>query len=298
MKGKMDCHGMTDVGRKRTNNEDQFLIADLNKSMRVHQTSLQVDDQTRLFGNSQGILLLVADGMGGAAAGERASQIAVDSLTRYLLNTMHWFLRLDHEGEDDFLENLKSALEHCQADILAEADRAPEQRGMGTTLTMAYVIWPRLYVVHAGDSRCYLARDSQLRQITTDHTMAQQLVEKGALRPEEAESSRLSHVLWKVVGGGGEKVNPEVLKAELTLGDTLLLCTDGLHKHVPDEQIVQTLALNLPAAETCHRLVDAANSAGGSDNVTVVVSHFRERHEVEAQAEQKAEVRETVGDTR
>src|SRR5436190_543537 len=93
MKGRMECYGLTDVGRSRVNNEDQFLIADLSKSMRIHQTSLGLDDQTRLFGSSQGILLLVADGMGGQAAGELASRIAVDALTRYLLNTMHWFWR-------------------------------------------------------------------------------------------------------------------------------------------------------------------------------------------------------------
>src|SRR6185436_12499077 len=120
-----------------------------------------------------------------------------------------WFLRLDEEGEDDFLESLKSALENCQSDILADADTAPERRGMGTTLTMAYLIWPRLYVVHAGDSRSYLMRGGQLKQITHDHTMAQQLVLEGALDQAEAASSRWSNVLYKVVGGSGDSVNPE-----------------------------------------------------------------------------------------
>lgn len=274
MKGKMDWHGLTDVGRKRSNNEDQFLIADLSKSMRVHQTSLGLDDQTRLFGGSQGTLLLVADGMGGHAAGERASHLAVDSLTRYLLNTMHWFLRLDEAGEDDFLDNLKLAMEHCQDEILAEAAETPERQGMGTTLTVAYVIWPKLYVVHAGDSRCYLLRGSELRQITVDHTMAQQMVEKGALKAEEAESSRWSHMLWKVVGANEDKVNPEVYKMRLELGDKMLLCTDGLHKHVADEQIGKTVGQSIAAAEICQQLVAAANEAGGSDNTTVVVAHF------------------------
>ena len=275
----MDCHGMTDVGRSRANNEDQFLVAELSKSMRVHQTSLGLDDQTRLFGSSQGVLLLVADGMGGEAAGERASQIAVHSLTSSLLNTMHWFLRLDQAGEDDFLDNLKGALEHCQEEILTEAQHEPDRRGMGTTLTMAYVIWPRLYVVHAGDSRCYLARGGELRQITTDHTVARQLVERGQLSPEQAETSRFSNILWKVVGGSPEAVNAEVHKAELAVGDTLLLCTDGLQKHVGDDEISQLLARDRPAAETCQQLIDAANAAGGSDNTTVVVARFRQFNE-------------------
>jgi serine/threonine protein phosphatase PrpC len=292
MKGKMDWHGLTDIGKKRKNNEDQFLIADLSKSMRVHQTSLGLDDQTRLFGSSQGTLLLVADGMGGHAAGERASHLAVDSLTRYLLNTMHWFLRLDQKGEDDFLDNLKSALEHCQEEILAEAAEAPERHGMGTTLTVAYLIWPQLYIVHAGDSRCYLARGSELKQITHDHTMAQQFVEQGTLRAEDAESSRWSHVLWKVVGGTDDKVNPEVHKIHLELGDRLLLCTDGLHKHVSDEQIRQVIVRPIPAAETCQQLVDAANEEGGSDNITVVVAHFCGRESQETLLAQVAEEKE------
>src|SRR5437763_9216083 len=117
MRGKMDCFGLTDVGTAREANEDQFLIADLNKSMLIHQTSLQLEDHTRLFGGSQGKLLLVADGMGGHVAGQRASTLAVDTVTRYVLNTMSWFLRLEPGREDDLQEELKTALERCQQRI-------------------------------------------------------------------------------------------------------------------------------------------------------------------------------------
>src|SRR5262249_35591209 len=158
----------TDRGRVRESNEDQFLIANLTKSMLVHQTSLGLDEQTHLFGTSMGRLLLVADGMGGHAAGKRASALAVDSLTAYVLNTMHWFFRLRQDDEEQFLDDLKHALAYCQERVRAEGERVPGRRGMGTTLTMAYLIWPRLYVVHAGDSRCYLLRKGRLRQITRD----------------------------------------------------------------------------------------------------------------------------------
>src|SRR5437763_14295092 len=114
MLGKMDCYGLTDTGRVRAANEDQYLIADLSKSMRIYRTSLELDDQTRLYGSSQGKLFLVADGMGGHAAGKRASALAVDSLATYVLNTMHWFFRLHHDREDYFEDDLKAALEHCQ----------------------------------------------------------------------------------------------------------------------------------------------------------------------------------------
>src|SRR5262249_38518521 len=156
MRCKMDCSGLTDVGRVRQTNEDQFLIADLNKSMLVRQTSLSLDDHTRLFGGSQGALLVVADGMGGHAAGKQASTLAVQTLEHYVLNTMPWFFHLQQDQETDLQDELKSAMEACQHSIETAAAARPEQHGMGTTLTMAYLLWPRLYVVHVGDSRCYL----------------------------------------------------------------------------------------------------------------------------------------------
>lgn len=297
MQGKMDCHGLSDRGKAREVNEDQFLIADLNKSMRVHQTSLGIEDQTRLFGGSQGKVLLVADGMGGHAGGERASTLAVDAVTTYLLNNMRWLFRLHEDPQDDFLDDLKSALDQCQSRVSAEAERTPQRKGMGTTLTMAYVVWPRLYVVHVGDSRCYLLRKSELKQITTDHTVAERYVEAGAMEPEEAETSRWSDVLWNVVGGDSDELLPEVHKAELQIGDTLLLCTDGLNKHVPDGQIAQSLDADSDAERTCCRLVEVANDAGGTDNVTVVVARFLERDEHEEALEAEASLDEVIART-
>ena len=297
MQGKMDCHGLSDRGKVREVNEDQFLIADLSKSMRVHQTSLGIEDQTRLFGGSQGKVLLVADGMGGHAGGERASILAVDAVTNYLLNNMRWFFRLHEDPQEDFLDDLKSALDQCQSWVSAEAERTPQRKEMGTTLTMAYVVWPRLYVVHVGDSRCYLLRKSELRQITTDHTVAERYVEAGAMKPEEAETSRWSDVLWNVVGGDSDDISPEVYKAELQIGDTLLLCTDGLNKHVPDGQIAQSLYADSDAERTCCRLVEAANDAGGTDNVTVVVARFLDWDEQQEALEAEASLDEVIAQT-
>jgi protein phosphatase len=287
MLGKMDCSGLTDPGRVRQQNDDQYLIASLSKSMQVHQTSLDLDDQTRLFGASQGKLLLVADGLGGGpSGGRRASALAVNSLTTYVLNTMHWFFRLRPDLEDQFLDDLKAALEFCQQRIHAEAERTPEHRGMGTTLTMAYLTWPRLYVVHAGDSRCYLLRGGRLRQLTRDHSLGGEPLGREA--PEGNGGTAWGRLLWNFVGGSSDELTVEVYRAELALGDTLLLCTDGLTRHVPDAQLANLLAADTPSAETCRRLVEAANDAGGSDNVTVVVAHFRDakrQHAVQYAAE-------------
>lgn len=273
---QFDCHGLTDIGKVRDVNEDQFLIAELSKSMLVQQTSLSFEDDTRWFGGSQGQLLLVADGMGGHASGERASTVAVDAVAHYVLNTMPWFFRLDQQHEDDLHDELKAAMERCQASIQAEVEAIPKRHGMGTTLTLGYILWPRMYVVHVGDSRCYLLRSGKLEQVTRDHTIAQQMVDGGTLEPDAIEESRWSHMLWNTVGGPSSELNPEVYKAKLSVGDTLLFCTDGITRHLPDSQLVKLLGVNESAEQTCHKLVDAANEAGGKDNIAVVVARFLE----------------------
>jgi protein phosphatase len=267
---------MTDIGRVRKTNEDQFLIADLSKSILIHQTSLTIDDGSRWLGGSQGSLMLVADGMGGHAGGERASTLAVDRVVLYVLNTMPCFFRLEQQGEAELKEELTAALEKCQQSILAEGDAVPRRAGMGTTLTMAYTLWPRCYVVHVGDSRCYLLRGASLKQITTDHTLAQQMVDEGALEPDKAEESPMSSVLWNTIGCESGELTTDVYKAELQLGDTLLLCTDGLTRHITDEAIMTVLRGAESAADACKTLVDAANEGGGADNITVVVARYRE----------------------
>jgi protein phosphatase len=296
MRGKMDCYGLSDAGKVLPVNQDQFLIADLSKSMLIHQSSLSHEDHTRLFSGSQGQLLLVADGVGKHATGKEASALAVEGLAHYVLNTMSWFFQLREDGEDDLAGELRAALGVGQERVEAAASASAEHRRMGTTLTMAYLLWPRLYVVHAGDSRCYLLRGSALEQITTDHTMAQRLMEHGALRPEEVQTSRWSRVLWNCLGGGSHDLTADVYKATLEVGDTLLLCTDGLTKAVGDEQIRRVLTREEGAESACRKLVDLANELGGTDNVTVVVARFlhgeQVRHaEAQAAAEAKAEQR-------
>jgi protein phosphatase len=205
--------------------------------------------------------------------------LAIDSVTTYVLNNVPWFFQLHEDPQDDFLDQLTSALEHCQARMSTEGNSIPTHKGMATTITLAYIVWPRLYVVHVGDSRCYLFRNSKLKQVTKDHTMAQQFVEKGVLDPEDAEKSQWSDVVWNVVGGSSDELLPEVYKAEIRIGDTVLLCTDGLTNHVSDEQISELLNAKVDIESVCHRLVDAANNAGGTDNITVVVARFRDLNE-------------------
>jgi protein phosphatase len=287
---QMDCFGMTDPGLKRPTNQDHFLIADLSKSMRVHATSLTLDSGTRVYGGSQGKLLLVADGMGGEAAGERASTMAVDQLTTYVLNSLAWFFRLEEDSEHDFEEQLKEALESCQKSIQDLVTIHPELSSMGTTMTMMYIVWPRAFVVHVGDSRCYFMRDRDLHQITVDHTVSHIMEESGQMSHEAAQKSSMRHALWNVIGGRSSELSVDVYKLNLKRGDILLLCTDGLYDMLPDEQLQQILVKNATAESACRELLDSANDNGGKDNITAIVSRFFEPTLDDARAFVEAEV--------
>ncbi|HEX4612950.1 MAG TPA: protein phosphatase 2C domain-containing protein, partial [Urbifossiella sp.] len=264
-----DCFGLTDTGRVRSRNEDQFLIADLQKALRVHATSLPEGLYGSLGGQEHGKLFLVADGLGGQAGGEIASSVVVETLARYVLHTMPWFFRLHGRGEDDLEYQLRSALHACREEVGSVAE-ASGMIDMGTTLTLGYLMWPRLFVAHVGDSRAYLYRDGEARQITTDHTVAQRMVEKGLLTPEQAAESRWGHALMRCVGAGSPESEVDVLKVRLNVGDVLLFCTDGLSKYLDPAAIGAALGKTEPAEQTARGLVAAANAAGGNDNVTVI----------------------------
>jgi protein phosphatase len=264
--------GATHCGQVRDSNQDHFLIAQLNKSMRITATSMPLDD--RLYGCVQGEVLLVADGMGGHAAGEKASHLAIEHFIRRLLSSIHWHFHGDDEREPEFIEDLQHLLRDAHSRILTEGELHVDQRGMGTTLTSAYIVWPRMYVVHAGDTRCYLIRDGKSNQITTDHTLARQMVEAGGLSPEDEASSKWSNVLWNVLGGqteGGD-IMAEVRRVDLMEGDRVVLCSDGLHRYLSDQQLVDLIADTDQPDQACQRCIDFANNAGGEDNVTVIVS--------------------------
>ncbi len=264
--------GLSDVGRTRGVNEDQFLVADLNRSITIHGSSLPVEDETQLYSGMIGQLLVVADGISGAPGGLVASQIGVGTVARYVLNTMPWFLSLNHDHDDDQEDELLAALLEVESAVEAQAKAEPEFEGMGTTLTMAYLVWPRLYVVNVGDSRCYLLRDDRLEQLTQDQTAAASLVENGMLTPEQAARSPLSHVLVSSIGQGLSHFHPDAYRTELMSGDRILLCTDGLTSMVDDDRIAHLLATGDTPEIVCQALVDEANDAGGHDNITVAVA--------------------------
>jgi len=264
--------GITDQGRVRPSNEDQFLIAELTKAMRIWQTSLP--EPKARFGEERGHLFLVADGMGGHQGGEQASALAVVAIEQFTLNTLKWFFNSNREEAQRVLAQFRSALHQADTRIFEEAAEHRELKGMGTTVTMAYHLDAQLCVVHVGDSRAYVYRGDELHQLTRDHTLMAEMIRKGVIRPEEAAEHRLRHVITNVVGGTDAGVEVDAHALEVQEGDRILLCTDGLTEMVTNETIAATLRAEADPETACKQLLAQANDAGGRDNITLLIVRF------------------------
>jgi serine/threonine protein phosphatase PrpC len=270
----LDAAGLTDIGNHRDKNEDAYLIGTLQRSMVVHEATATAEGW--LAGAPAGTLLAVADGMGGQGGGEIASHTAISAVAHYLQSSLTWAppsaaAREQRDSLNGVRDQLFSAV-LASDDTVKTAGSKTDTPHMGTTLTMALFLWPTVYLAHVGDSRCYLLSGGKLRRLTTDHNLA-----------ERADAAKYSHlpieylqsVLWNTLGASDELPRPDVCKQELQLGDTLLLCSDGLNKHVTDEQVHAVLASGATSRQCCARLVELALDNGGTDNVTVLVGHVR-----------------------
>ena len=262
---RVEVFGKTDLGRTRDHNEDRFLVADLSRKT----ASLLPDVRQHDIG-PRGTLLVVADGMGGAAAGELASEMATDTIYAHLLKT--W----NAENEvtpQRFAYRLKEAVEVANASIHAHAKAHPEVRGMGTTTTAAGVLHDHLYLTQVGDSRAYLIRGGQAHQITKDQSLMQRLVEAGELTEEEAAQSERRNIILQALGPD-PKVKVDLTHQELRRGDVLVLCSDGLSGQVKKDEIAQIVSTTPDLAAACDKLIALANARGGPDNITVVAARF------------------------
>lgn len=275
---RLICGGLSHPGRVRQNNEDHFLIAKLAKSMKIVQTNLNHTGATR-FSDEDGYLLIVADGMGGAAAGERASALAIQSIEQFALNTLKWFFHLGGAGESVLLDELRQSIEGADRSVIDESKGNYHLAGMGTTLTVGYCVGADLYVVHAGDSRAYLFREGHLEQITCDHTLVQLLVENGLITPEAAKVHARRNVVTNVVGGPQAGVHSEIHKVRLLDGDIFLLCSDGLTEAVSDDRIAAVLGSSASSHALARQLVETCLGAGAPDNVTVIVARYQASNE-------------------
>jgi protein phosphatase len=264
--------GLTDRGKVRPANEDHFLIAELARTLWVHQTSLP--QSVTQHGRNRGHIFLVADGVGGHRAGGVASALSVTTIEAFALHLLKRFSNLQTADEASVLKDFQEALRQADARLAEESAHHPEFAGMGTTLTMAFVSGWKMFVFHAGDSRCYLYRGGQLRQLTADHTIAAELARRGVIKPEDVAHNRFRHVVTNVLGGHEAGLQVDVQKADLEAGDVMLLCSDGLTDVLTDDRIAVVLEAQRDPAAVCARLVAEANDAGGPDNITAVVARF------------------------
>jgi PPM family protein phosphatase len=261
----VNVFGKTDVGRTREHNEDSFVVADLSTG----NATLQPEVRQHVAG-PRGSLFMVADGMGGAAAGEIASAMA----TEVVLEEMQ---RMWVEGVDRtpgaFAQALKHAAKAANTKINSYAVGHPEFRGMGTTATIAGLLGDTIYVAQIGDSRGYLIRQGVGSQITKDQSLMQKLVEAGELTEEEAEHSERRNIILQALGPEAS-IKVDLTHQPLRRGDTLVLCSDGLSTQINRDRITDIVSNEKDLTVACKKLIDAANANGGPDNITVIVARF------------------------
>jgi protein phosphatase len=210
---------------------------------------------------------MVADGVGGAEHGEAASRLAVESATQYVTSAVRSFYGSE-ANEEILTDTLQEAARRAHDDVKRRAVEA-DSRNMATTLTLFLGVWPWIHVLQVGDSRCYVLRQGTLVQLTRDQTMAQELIDLGVLKPTDAQHGRLSHVLSSAIGG--HSTAPKVTRFPAEWGNVHLLCSDGLTRHVTDQEIADILRGMSTARQACEALRDLALERGGSDNISIVI---------------------------
>ena len=262
---KVHLFAKTDLGKTRDHNEDNYLVADLSRRVHTLTPGLKAHDV-----GERGSLLMIADGMGGAAAGEVASEMAADSVYQHL---EHAWLADKEVTAQRFAYRLKEAIETANTKTHNYAKEHPEVRGMGTTTTAAGVFGDHLYLTQIGDSRAYLIRNGTAIQITKDQSLMQRLVEAGELTEEEAAHSERRNIILQALGPD-PKIKVDLTYQELRRGDTVVLCSDGLSGQVKKEEIAEIAGKATDLSAACDQLIALANERGGPDNITVIIARF------------------------
>ena len=262
---RVSVFGKTDLGRTREHNEDTFLVADLTTG----EASLQPDVRNHQIG-ARGSLFMVADGMGGAAAGELASAMAAEFIHHHLATA--WANDRDATAEQ-FAFRMKEAVELANAQLYTYAREHPEVRGMGTTVTAAGIFGSHLYLTQIGDSRAYLVRGAEAIQLTKDQSLMQRLVDAGELTEDEAEQSERRNIILQALGPD-PRVKVDLTHQSIRRGDILILCSDGLSGLVRRDEFAILARRHGDPPDLCAALIDLANARGGPDNITVVAARF------------------------
>ncbi|MCL4207760.1 MAG: serine/threonine-protein phosphatase [Pirellulaceae bacterium] len=260
---------LSNLGKVRKNNEDQYAVIRRWRSREALMSSLP--SGTLLDEKEEAYVLIVADGMGGAAFGEVASELALRTVWELGTYAASWPRKVDERATKHLLEDADDYVQFIHRRIQQRASHQPELVGMGTTLTAVLSIGMDAFVVHVGDSRAYRVGEDGIQQITRDHTLAQQLVDAGV---DVSRTTAFQHVLTNCLGADAHGVTSEVHHLTLEDGDYLVLCTDGLSDLVEADEIQQAIATNPDPRDACDQLVELALDRGGKDNITVVIAQF------------------------
>ena len=271
---EIDVYGVSDRGKVRSNNEDHFLLASVHRRVNIVDTNLSERDRLPLGDQRLAFMAMVADGVGGATGGERASAIALETATQYVVSALDCYDR-SAAINGSMAPALQDAALKSHEAVLELASAEGDGVRMATTLTLWMGVWPWYYLLQIGDSRYYLYRDGVLTQVTRDQTIAQELVDQGIFTRDIAERSQFKNVLSSAIGG--ESSLPVITRLRADWENIHLLCTDGLTKHVSDEQIAARLASMTSSKQVCDQLLQDALDAGGTDNITIVVGRATQR---------------------
>ncbi len=251
----------TDVGRVRSGNEDNFLVVDI-----ISDTQKKLPGVLQYPMSDQNLVLMVSDGMGGAAAGEIASMLAVQTVKEVLSHS-------NTTDREDFADQLESALQTANQIITQYAEKHPQTYGMGATATVAGILQNNVVIGQIGDSRAYLIHENTIEQLTRDQSYVNQLVEAGKITEEEAEVHPRRNIILQALGNQ-ELLDVAVTNATLRNGDFLLLCSDGLTGMVRKEELFDIVQSSANVKEACQSLINLANERGGQDNITVILAQY------------------------
>jgi serine/threonine protein phosphatase PrpC len=261
------------TGKVRPKNEDHYLVSQFSRKQKILTTNVP-DDQIPEHIGDDAYSMIVADGMGGMAAGDVASRLAITTGLKLFQKSPKWGFKINRKEARELLERVNAYLGEIDLAITQQSEGNRKFFGMGTTLTAAYSIGVDLFIIHVGDSRAYLFRNGVLCQLTRDHTVAQAMADAGYIAPEEVRRHNKRNVLTNFLGGHYGKVKADVRWLRLADGDRLLLCSDGLPDMVDDSSIGRILGARDKPHDAAQSLVEEALKRGGKDNVTVLIARY------------------------
>ncbi len=270
---RADFGAVSHAGLVRSKNEDHFLVSQVVREHRVLLSNVPDEHIPGRMGD-EGYMMIVADGMGGMAAGEVASRQAIATGLRLIQNSPKWGFKINKKEAREFFERVNRHLQEIDRTLTEQSYDDRRLFGMGTTLTAAYSVGVDAFIVHVGDSRAYLYRSGSLQQLTKDHTVAQAMADAGRIAPEDVRRHKRRNALTNFLGGHSGKVKGDVCWLRLADADRLLLCSDGLTEMVDDAAIAEILSRHPEPSQATQALLEESLRQGGKDNVTVVIARY------------------------